>query len=337
MVVYKKENGDYYYRFQLKKKRFHGKCYGATSVKQAKEIEYALMYKITQRENGVIPQEETNKWTLNDLFEDYKKYSKTNRSVYKQDKARLKISANFFDLKRKADSITRKDIDAFKDYLLTQGRSKKTINLYLAIFQKMYNLAIENERVKKNPFKSEVFFKLNPTKMQYLSKDEISTLLDASPDYFSPLIITALNTGLRVGNILNLKWNDINFKLNIIELVENKGKKHMRIPMNEKLIKCLNGVEKTSDYVFINPHTGEPWNRTTFGKLWRKVREKANLNDFKFHGLRHTVGSILASEGVSIPTIKALLAHSDVTTTMRYIHVAPKELQNATDVLKLYN
>ena len=198
---------------------------------------------------------------MNDLFEDYKKYSKTNRSVYKQDKARLKISANFFDLKRKADSITRKDIDAFKYYLLTQGRSKKTINLYLAIFQKMYNLAIENERVKKNPFKSEVFFKLNPTKMQYLSKDEISTLLDASPDYFSPLIITALNTGLRVGNILNLKWDDINFKLNIIELVENKqdriGYEGLAEVLSSQVLMCSN-IENYVSYkkCFINNEKG---------------------------------------------------------------------------------
>lgn len=130
--------------------------------------------------------------------------------------------------------------------------------------------------------------------------------------------LLALNTGLRKSNILELRWEQINFDFNFIEILENKGNKHLLIPLNEKLIQFFNNKPEAErkGYIFINPDTGLPYK--DIKKAWSTALEKANIENFRFHDLRHTVGTRLAEQLVPVNVIKELLGHSDVHTTMRY-------------------
>ena len=74
-----------------------------------------------------------------------------------------------------------------------------------------------------------------------------------------------------------------------------------------------------------------------FRDYWNKIKKDANVHNLRFHDLRHTVGTRLAKANVPVPIIKEVLAHSDVSTTMRYIHAAKKEVQEAMTLLNSYN
>lgn len=332
-----KKNGKYYCRFQINGERHHYLCNGAVSVKEAKLMEDGFRYKLQQQQNGIIPRECKTRYKLKILKDNFLKYSEINRSVYKQDIGRLKIAFEFFKEDQYADSITAKDVEQFKAWMLSKGRSKKTINMYIGIFRIMYNLAIEEEWILKNPFISKVEFKLEPRKMGYLS-DSAQPILDkVAGDDFRPIIITALNSALRRNNIIELKWSDFDFNFRTIEITKNKGNKHIKLPMNDVLYNLFMSMERKSEYVFINPKTGTKWSTTKFGERWREIREKAGLGTFRFHNLRHTVATRLVKNGVPLPIVRDVMTHSDIKTTMQYTHVDSLDMVNAMNVLNSYN
>lgn len=126
-----KRNGKYYCRFQINGERHHYLCSGASSVKEAEKIENAFKYKLQQQQNGVIPKEDKKRYKLKALKENFLEYSKINRSVYKQDIGRLNIAFQFFKEDDYADKITLREVEQFKVWLLSLGKSKKTVNLYI--------------------------------------------------------------------------------------------------------------------------------------------------------------------------------------------------------------
>ena len=71
-------------------------------------------------------------------------------------------------------------------------------------------------------------------------------------------------------------------------------------------------------------------------KEWNKIKAKAGITDFRFHDLRHTVGTRLAQNGIPVPVIRDIMAHSDIKTTMRYVHTAEEQMQKAMAVLNSY-
>jgi len=333
-----KKNGKYYCRFQINGERHHYLCDGATTKQQAEQIENGFKYKLQQQQNGVISKEEDkDRVKLKKLRKNFLEYSEIHRAVYKQDVGRLNIAFKFFDENRYADTVTLTDVNKFKAWLLSLNKSKKTVNLYLGIFRVMYNLAIEDDLLVKNPFRKKFEFKLDPVKRKYLADTSQTNLTDATPDYFKPIITTALNTGLRRGNIVNLKWSDLDFNFKTIEITKNKGKKHIKLPMNDTMCELFSKMERKSEFIFLNPNTGKKWANTAFNKLWRNIRDKAGLADFKFHGLRHTVCTRLIKKNVPLPIVKEVMTHSSISTTMEYTHVDSLDVVNAISLLNSYN
>lgn len=143
---------------------------------------------------------------------------------------------------------------------------------------------------------------------------------------------TALYTGQRKENILSLRWEQIDFQLDNIEILENKGNKHIILPIVKPLKDILLKLRKlnySNEYVFANPKTGTRYYE--IDRCWRECREKAGLGDFRFHDLRHTVGTRLAEQGVPINVIQEILAHSDVRTTMKYVHLVEGSKRKALE------
>ena len=202
-------------------------------------------------------------------------------------------------------------------------------------FVKMFNIAIENDRIEKNPVKRNTKFPVKNCKVRYLTEDEEKRLFEHLQEEIKPIVITALNTGLRKQNILDLKWENINFDFGYIEILENKGNKHLKIPMTETLKTLFKGMKHESEYIFLNPQTKEPYK--DFRRLWNKAKADAVIENFRFHDLTHTVATRLAKNNIPITTIKEILAHSDVSTTMRYSHAVSSDEIKAIDVLNSYN
>ena len=136
------------------------------------------------------------------------------------------------------------------------------------------------------------------------------------------------------GEILNLKWNNIDFEYNFIELLDTKSGKSRRIPLSNILKNILERLEKTSEYVFINPKTNKPY--TDLKKSFKKVLMNANIENFRFHDLRHTVATRLVEKGIDLVVVQEILGHSKLTTTQRYAHPVPQRKLDAINVLNSY-
>lgn len=328
-----KRNGKFYCRFQIDGERHHFLCQGATTIKEAEKLESQFKFKLQQQINGVIPKD-VKKITMNKLFDIFLQYSETNKKSYKQDKSRVALMRQYFANKTYITDIKPEDIEKFKMYLITEDRSKTTVNRYLELLSKMFNIAIDNEWLTKNPVKKDNKFPIKNYTVRYLKDNEEIRIFKACPEFFKPIIITALNSGLRKGNIRILTWENVNLDDRILDITENKGNKHIKIYMNDELYELFKNLPKTHPkYVFTNPKTGKPYSNTAMKRIWDKIKEDAHVTNFRFHDLRHTVGTRLARANVPIPVIRELLAHSDVETTMRYIHTVSKEMESAMNVL----
>ena len=94
---------------------------------------------------------------------------------------------------------------------------------------------------------------------------------------------------------------------------------------------------KADDYVFLNPKTNKPYDKQVFQREWVALVKKAKIEPIRFHDLRHTVGTRLAEIGIPINVIREYMAHSDIKTTMQYVHTASYQLQKAAELFNSYN
>ena len=192
--------------------------------------------------------------------------------------------------------------------------------------------AIEWGKVHDNPVRKVRFFPENKRHLRYFTKEEIKALYNACAEHLKPIIIVALNTGMRKGEILNLKWEDIDFRQKIIYLLETKNNEKREIPMNQVVFDTLLKVRKppNSPYVFYNKD-GKPFDdvKTAF---WRALK-RAGIKNFRFHDLRHTFASHLVMAGVDLNTVKELLGHKDIKMTQRYAHLSPDHKKIAVETL----
>ncbi len=330
-----KRNGKFYCRFQLNGERHHRLCSGATSIKEAEKMENAFKYKLQQQQNGVIPKEEKN-IPLNKLKQIYLDYSETNNRNYKNNLYYIKIIMDYFEENTPAQKILPQTIEKFKETLRIERNLKNSsINRYLEILSKMFNLGIDNGLITQNPVSKVKKLQEDNHKIRFLTTEEENRLYKALPDFLKPIVTVALQTGMRKGEILNLQWNNIDFEYGFIELLKTKTGKARKIPISDKLMEILKNQEKESDYVFINPETGLPY--VDIKKSFNKAKEEAGIKDFRFHDLRHTVATRLVEKGIDLLVVMDILGHTNIETTMRYAHPIPKRKQDAISVLNSYN
>ena len=328
-----KRNGKYYCRFQINGERHHKLCTGATTLKEAQSIENAFKYKLQQMQNGVIAREK-DKTSLAQLYKVYEDYTRLNNKNWKENIGRLKLIKAFWNYKKSIEEIQPDDIEKLKMYLIDLGKSTTTVNRYLEIISKMFNIAIDNSWIDKNPIKKDIKFKTKNYQLRYASEKEEDKLYRYSEGILHDIVFIAFNTGIRAMNLILLQGKNINTEFKMIELTENKGNKHLKIPMNKKVYNYFKDkIFEPEEYVFKLPETGKPYSYFAFNVDWNNLLKKAKINSLRFHDLRHTVGTRLAKQGVPVNVIKELLGHSDIKTTMQYIHCANKQLNEAVELL----
>ncbi len=210
--------------------------------------------------------------------------------------------------------------------------TKSTMNRVLNTLSSMYNRAIEWGKATSNPVAKVKLFKVPTKRIRYLEREEIEKLLANCCEHLKPIVTVALHTGMRKGEILGLRWHDIDIKLNIIHLLETKNGEKREVPMNTVVQKTIIGVLKNpeSQYVFCNKD-GKPYGNVR--KSFFTACSKAGIINFRFHDLRHTFASQLVMSGVDLNTVRELLGHKSITMTLRYSHLSPDHKKRAVDVL----
>jgi integrase len=214
--------------------------------------------------------------------------------------------------------------------------SVATLNRELAAIKGMFTWAVKMKEIKieKNPARSVTLTKENNGRTRYLSQEECRTLLDACPTATMRSVITlALNTGMRRGEILHLKWKDINLRERYLEIVEQKNGETSTIPLNSTAMDTLRSIPRRldSDYVFAGLIPGEPF--YDLKRQFEKAVSKAKLNDVSFHTLRHSAASHLVMSGADLATVKEILRHKDYKTTLRYSHLSQDHMRAAVEAL----
>lgn len=227
-------------------------------------------------------------------------------------------------------------VEQFQTKILNEGKAPATANRYLATIKHMFRKAVEWELVEEEILKKVGRVKHLPEnnrRLRYLSQEECQELVNACADHLRPIVITALNTGMRKGEILSLEWdNHIDLKHGFILLDKTKNGDRREVPINATLSETLKGIVRRLDspYVFIDSK-GKRF--LDIKGSWKSALRRTGIKNFRFHDLRHTFASQLVMAGVDITTIKELLGHKTLNMTLRYAHLAPSHKVNAVGVL----
>ena len=239
-------------------------------------------------------------------------------------------------------SISRKKISKYKVLRKDEGARPSSINRELAMLSKAFTLALEDwEWINGNdkPFSKISYEKENNERDRWLIEDEEKRLLENSPGWLREIISFALNTGLRQDELLSLEWNRVNLFRKTILIQNTKNGKPKTVPLNQIAIGVIErkSEEKVrrlkNDFVFVSSH-GTKIDRHNLRRAFNNAVRKAEIEDFKFHDLRHCFCTKLAQRGVDIYKIAKLAGHEDIRMTQRYSHHCPESLRAGVRVLE---
>ncbi len=260
-------------------------------------------------------------------------------STINRDTSRIKNYILPFFGKKSIIEIEQRDIIAFKDSLVhIKGNCTKCLRLLSVAF----NQAELWEYIPRNSNPCRGVPKYPDRKMnRFLSDEELARLnqvlsektkADAASNYTIAAFRLLMYTGCRLGEVLSLKWEDVNLKENFIHLKDSKvGERG--IPLNESAKNVILGLQKQVDnpYVFCGDKKGT--HLFTIQKTWDRIRKKAGIPDVRIHDLRHSFASFALKKGVSLYGVSKLLGHKNIATTTRYAHLELEELKKLTNIV----
>ncbi len=248
----------------------------------------------------------------------------------------------------KLDEVREREIEQFKAALIDKGLSAKRAKNILAVLSRMLRYAREVGVLSSVP--NIRMPKIPPRSMDFLADDEYARLVSAASSDAARLamLLIAGDAGLRKGEILALEWGDLDLGAGLITIMRNvwhdnvsaehvgapKSGKLRKVPMTERLKRALLAHRHLrGKRVFTNDRgTG-----LTPGQLEVALRVTCNrsrMRQIGWHVLRHTFGSHLAQRGASPKAVQELMGHSDIATTMRYMHLAPAHHREAIALLE---
>jgi integrase len=199
----------------------------------------------------------------------------------------------------------------------------------------MLNLAVDWGLSDKNPvLKVRLFSEKGTERERILSEEEETRLLAHCSDYLKSIVVTALNTGMRRGEVFNLRWKNVDLRKRMIKVEQTKSGSSRMIPINRclfaELVKAKRG-NRASEYIFPNPESGLPY--TQVRRSFKNACQKAGVKELRFHDLRHTFATRLIESGADLITVRDLLGHFSVRVTQRYTHSNQDRKKEALELL----
>jgi len=284
-------------------------------------------------ENKFLDIKRESKLKFKDLSTKYiELYLKPNRPTWwKSEKHNIRHLNAFFGEKYLYE-IKPLDVEKFRQVRL-QVVSKSSINKNVGCLRAMFNKAIEWQLFEgRNPASGVKFYKLDNKRLRYLEKEEIRRLLSNCEGHLRDIVEFAINTGMRKGEIFNLKWHDVDWNNGLIHLLKTKNSEKREVPINDAVKDILARVKKdpNSAYVF-SSFNSKPFN--DIKKSFYTALKKSGIENFRFHDLRHTFASQLVMAGVDLLTVKELLGHKGIEMTLRYSHLSCDHKKRAVKAL----
>ncbi len=235
-------------------------------------------------------------------------------------------------------SISPKMISRYKVLRREAGLKPATINREVAMLSKAFNLAIrEWEWLEINPVSRVSKEKEDNERDRWLSVDEEVSLLDNSPEWLRDIILFNLHTGLRQDELLSLLWDRVDLFRKTILIADTKNGKPRTIPLNKTALGILESKSRVISIrsrIVFHSKSGTKIDKHNLRRAFVTAKERASIEDFTFHGLRHTFATRLAQSGVDLYKISKLLGHKDIKTTQRYAHHCPDSLRDGVEILE---
>lgn len=279
---------------------------------------------------------------------------------------------NNFDtiMPQRIDAITGRDLEQIRTTWLQAGNKPSTVNRKMGSISGVFSRAVEWGFISQHPMAKLKQLKVDSKGVvRYLSAEESRQLRQALDerqnearaeresankwradrgkelmpsllsvpftDHLKPMVLVSLNTGMRRGELFELKWPAVNFATKTIAIAGDTAKtiETRHIPMNQETMQTLKSWKeqsKKTGYVF----PGQNGRRLDDVKsAWLKLLERAKITGFRWHDMRHDFASRLVMAGVPLNTVRDLLGHSDIKMTLRYAHLAPDSKAAAVELI----
>ena len=274
--------------------------------------------------------------TFAEFAEEYKKYSKANKapSSYKRDETSLRVHLIPVFGDKPLAQITARDMEAYKmNRKDKEGGNPATINRELACLKAMMKKAFFWGDIRYNPGLQVTVFKEKPTIPEPLNEGQLLAFLDAcieskSPDLF-PVVVCAVETGMRRGELFELKWNYVDLEDRWITVRQSKNNEFRKIPISDWLYDVLVAYKHRCCHIPFVFQTG----KQKYYNIRRNMKAASEQAGFEkpihLHQLRHTFATRLRSKNVELGAIKELLGHKTWAMTERYARCTPEHLQDA--------
>lgn len=251
--------------------------------------------------------------------------------------------------------ITTKDIEFYKSERLKEVKIA-TVNIDIGTLKAIFNIAIRLDMLSFNPVKNIKKFSIPQKEHLAFTDIQVKMILSNITNGTLKFFVSfGLLTGCRLNEIINLQWKDINFAERILTIsnkddFKTKSGKMKYIPLSDNLHNLfleMQGLTESGNniislnnfnpdkYVFANPQ-GYKFSKNYVSMEFKKILRKLKFEEkYHFHCLRHTFITQLIKSGVNINYVKEIAGHSEIQTTMNYIHIATEDLREAVNKINI--
>lgn len=274
--------------------------------------------------------------TFTELMDRYISEHAARRANYRRELTSVKTLRTFFG-NPTLDHVTPKRIVAYKNQRYTDGVKPATINRELATLKKAFNLARrEWEWCTDSPVCRVSMERENNTRDRWLTVDEQTRLFNAAGPRLRELMLFAIHTGMRMGEILGLTWAGVDLFRRTVTVFRSKNGERRTIPLNQtalELLKHKYGSRSVETELVFPSEAQTRLNASNISRSLNLALEKAKMTDFHFHDLRHTCATRMVQGGVDLYKVQRLLGHKSPIMTQRYAHHYPESLRDGVEVL----
>lgn len=329
--LFKQSKSPYWYIDYFANGKEHRISTKTTNKKEAEAQLHDIADKINKG-HSFSPQ----KTTTAQFIEKYLIYSQNHKSHHRYKMESFVINRFFKDRKDVfLKNIHPLYVEEYVNERIKSGVKNATVNSDITIIRAIFNQAIRWKYLVENPASSVKKLPDITKKLpRFLDANEINAVMAECSPWLYDIVVTLILTGMRIGELVNLTWNDINFKQQRIHIQSKddwtpKTYQIRTIPMHPVVADILQKLPKNKKYVFTSPEGCKINKRNLQRRNFNKIIKKLGLKDVTIHTLRHTFASHLIMKGVDMLTVSKLLGHSDIKTTQIYSHIAPDHLQGA--------
>jgi integrase len=321
------------YRAKIRLKGFPSES--ATFERKTDAKEWAKQTEASMRQGRHFKTAEAKKHTVGELIDQYLcELEKKNPKRFVDVKTLLGWWKGEIGVYLLSDASRSLIIEQRDKLLNTKGRnverrSNSTVNRYMTALGNAFTVALnEWEWVQENPMQKISKLPEPRGRVRFLDDEERERLLEACKISTNPqlqtLVVLALSTGARHGELINLRWCDVDWQRRVITLHNTKNKERRLLPLAHYALQLMETHSKVrniaSDLIFPSlSHPMNPWDNRS---AWLSALKKANIQDFRFHDLRHSCASYLAMNGASLAEIAEILGHKTLQMVKRYAHLS---------------